>query len=498
MRKLNQQTFFLTIFLFSVSTMAQENVTTKADDTAQVSEAQADTGDAEVDMPPAPFAEETVSHVGIQDTSYRFNETGPIISLKRAHQLTQKNNPSYHNVNEQIYQSETLIQSAWGMLLPNLSANAKLIRNKNEAVIPFQNVQVDPATNGFAGVQTIPITMQEKWQSSLGFTANMTLFNARSIPLIKYAYDSVEQTKLKAQISRNDLLFAATSAYYQIANFKELISVYSDNVNVAKESLRMATARKMVGQGTKIDVMRAQIQVKESERKLDDALDAYRTAKRSLALFLGIKGDFQIVMPRQIDMAQKSEKELTQDALKKRIELKSADMDVTMVKRLHNETKFKWVPVVDVTWQLDIASVGGMSGENANWMLIFGANWSILEGGVRVAELNKRKSQIRMAQNQIKQLELDIKTDISQKVQDKISKKRNWEVSAELVALAEENHNMISRQYQVGMANSLELTDAANELANQKIMLAVAKLQYELAVLTLGKTAGEYNALAVK
>ena len=66
------------------------------------------------------------------------------------------------------------------------------------------------------------------------------------------------------------------------------------------------------------------------------------------------------------------------------------------------------------------------------------------------------------------------------------------------MALAEENHKMISKQYEVGMANSLELTDAANELANKKVMQVVAKLEYELSLLTLGKTVGEYSSLALK
>ncbi|MBN2343447.1 MAG: TolC family protein [Deltaproteobacteria bacterium] len=483
----------LAMLLYSVQLFAQ-TTDTDSQNTTGVSE--------ESDMPPAPFAEDAVRRIPESSaTSYQLIEQGPLISLERAHQLAKKNNPNFHNVEEQVYQSETLIRSAWAMLLPNLSANGKIIRNKNDITMDFaayETLQVDPTSGTFQSIQTFPMTIQEKWQYALGFTANITLFNARSIPLIQNAYDSVEQSRLQAQIARNDMLFAVTSLYYQTANLKELVYVYAENVAMAEESLRMAEARMMVGQGTRIDVMRAKIQVKDSQRTLSDSVDAYKTAKRSMALMLGIKGDFQLILPHSIDSKGQSETELTRTAMENRIELRSAEMDVVMAERSRTETKTKWIPTFDATWQLDVSSDAGFTGDNTNWMLIFAANWSILEGGARFAELDKRKSQIRMAQNKIESLKLEIEIDVAQKYQEKVSKERNLEVSGELVELAQENYDMVSRQYEVGMANSLELTDASSELANKKVMLALAKLEYELALLTLGNTIGEYNSLALK
>ncbi len=494
--------------LFSGLAMSQTPETPSAETDDARDAASADTASENretdtADMPPVPFSEDKGAALPrMTADSYQFNESGPLISLERAQQLARKNNPSFRNLDEQIYQSEVLIKSAWAMLLPTVSATAQLIRNRKEAsmALPdFQDPNFGPALLGTAPIPMgDKIVMQKKWQSSIGLTTNVTLFNARSIPLIQNAYDMVDQQRLKAQIARNDLLFAVTSAYYQIANLRELVNVYADNITVAKESLRMAEARKLVGQGTQIDVMRAQIQLKEMEQTLADAGDAYNTAKRSLALFIGVKGDFQLVMPRQIQNVEQTEASLTDSALSNRVELRSAEMDVVLARRMIEETRNKWIPKFDATFKVDLSNVEGFSGEKVNWMLIFGMNWSIFEGGARLAERDERASKIRMAQNQIDQLKLDIKTDVANKVQDKISKQRKLEVSGELVALAEENHKMISKQYEVGMANSLELTDAANELANKKVMQVVAKLEYELALLTLGKTVGEYSSLALK
>lgn len=420
------------------------------------------------------------------------NETGPLVTLNDAHKLAIKNNPTYKNVNEQIIQSQTMIQSAWSMLLPNLSADANVIRNKNEVNIAFP--QFDPTNGAIIGMSDI--TIQEKWQKHLGFTANITLFNARSIPLIKLAYNMVDQTELEALIARNNLLFAVTSAYYQTANLKTMVGVYMENLSIANEFLRMAKGRKAAGQSTKIDVMRADIRKLEAQQQLDDTIDAFTTAKNSLGFILGIKGQYKISDPEDMTQLDQGVDELTKLALKNRAEIKSSELNIEIAEHSKKETLSKWIPKFDATWKLDMNSAGGFSGDKTNWMLIFGANWSILEGGGRIAELKQRKSKIRVAANQLEQTVLDIKKDVDKHYRDIISKKRNVEVTEQMVALAEENHKMISAQYNVGMATSLDLMDAATELARKKILLAIARLYCHLAILTLQNTIGEYNSLS--
>ncbi len=419
-------------------------------------------------------------------------ESGHLVTLEDAYNLAIRNNPSYKNINEQIIQSQTLIQSAWSMLLPNLSADGSIIRNKNEINISFP--QFDPATGAIIGMDSI--TMQEKWQKHFGVTANITLFNARSIPLIKMAYNIVDQTDLKTLIAKNNLLFAVTSAYYQIADLKKLIGVFQENITIANEFLRMAKGRMAAGQSTKIDVMRANIKKLDAQKQLDDAIDSYETAKNSLAFLLGINGEYRLEDPKDILTDRQSIDELTKIAIKNRAEIKDAKLSVEIAEHSRRETLTKWIPKFDATWKVNMNSAAGFSGDKVNWMLIFGAKWSILEGGGRLAELKKRKSKIRVASNNLDQTILDIKKDVDKNYRKTISKKRNVDVSEQTVELANENHKMISAQYQVGMASSLDLMDAATELARKKIALVLARLQYDLSLLVLKNTIGEYNALA--
>ena len=85
----------------------------------------------------------------------------------------------------------------------------------------------------------------------------------------------------------------------------------------------------------------------------------------------------------------------------------------------------------------------------------------------------------------------------SQSYQEVVQRHRNVDLAEKQVALAEENHTLISRQYQVGIVSSLDVLDASTELATKRITQVLERLQYDIAVLKLRKAAGEYSALAL-
>ncbi len=410
------------------------------------------------------------------------------ITLKQSQEMAARNNPNLKNVGEMVYQADKVINSAWSMLLPNLSAKGNIIRNQQEIALDFP----DPTNPGTMSEMVI----QEKWGKSFGFTANMTLFNARSIPLIKYAYDDADRVRLEAKRLRNDLLFAVTTAYYQVNSMQEMIAVWQENLNIAEEFHRLSQARVQAGQSTSIDVLRAEIQVMDARKGLANAEDARRMAKTGLSYLIGLEGEYEVVGPEQVTSVDGDLEGLKERALADRVDIKEAAMREKMAERLKTETWMKWIPAFDVTYDWSWNSAAGFAGDNDSWMLIFGARWTLLEGGGRIAELKTRESQIRMSKNSLDQLTLDIKQNVEQSYLDVNKRRRNVDFADKQVALAEENHKLIARQFEVGIATSLDLLTAATELATKRITRVIDRLQYDIAVLTLKKTMGEYHSLS--
>jgi outer membrane protein TolC len=421
-----------------------------------------------------------------------------VVTLAEAQEMAAANNYDMRNIDESIVQADTMIGTAWSMLLPSLDASASITRNQREVTMQFPDfstMTIDPAT-GAVAMEMTDMVLQEKWGKTYGFSAYLTLLNPRAFPLLKNAYDYTELARVNAKAQKNDLLFAVTSAYYQVHTAKEIVGVYRENRALAAEFLRLSEARVKAGQGTGIDVLRARLQLMDAGKALEDANDGVASAKIALARLVGAEGEIDVAGPEQVAPLALEVRELADRAVSSRAEIAAADIGTRMAERSRVETWMKWLPAFDVTYAWSWSSASGFSGENDTWMLIFGARWNLFDGGGRIAESKSRASQLRVAENTRANAEAQIRAQVEQLAIEVRKQRRNVEIAERQVEVAEESHRQVVRQYQSGLATSLELHDAEIELARIKITRVIGRLGYDLAILALEKSVGEYSSLA--
>jgi len=297
-------------------------------------------------------------------------------------------------------------------------------------------------------------------------------------------------------VRKNELLFAVTSAYYQVHTAKEVVGVYRENRALAAEFLRLSEARVKAGQGTGIDVLRARLQLMDAEKVLDDASDGVASARIALARLIGAEGEIDVAGPEQVTPVTLDVRELADRAVSSRAEVAAADIGTRIAERSRVETWMKWLPAFDVTYAWSWSSASGFSGENDTWMLIFGARWNLFDGGGRIAESKSRASELRAAKNTRANAEVQIREQVEQLAIEVRKQRRNVDIAEQQVEVAEESHRQVVRQYEAGLATSLELHDAEIELARIKISRVIGRLGYDLAILALEKSVGEYSSLA--
>ena len=103
-----------------------------------------------------------------------------------------------------------------------------------------------------------------------------------------------------------------------------------------------------------------------------------------------------------------------------------------------------------------------------------------------------------MAKNQADQLSLDIREEVEKGKLAMVQQERNVEIARKQLELAEETHNLVKRQYELGMASSLDVLDAATRLSNARNGLILEQLRCDLNALQLNKSVGIYNTLATE
>ena len=414
---------------------------------------------------------------------------GQVITLEEAHKRAVDSHPQFKNIDEAIYQADMGIYKAWTMLAPILTAKTDITLNQRK--VSMQLPSFGP------GIPPRELVIQDKWAKSAGFTANLTLFNPETIPLIKMAYDSYEKERFTAQIRRNELLFAVTSAYYQAYSMKEMIRVAEENVAMANEFLRQANILRDAGQGTRIDVNRATIQLMAAEKELENAKGSEKQALLALKQLIDEDGPIVLQGPEDVPPITESIHKLKTKALDKRVELQEAEIATRLARHSKDHTLTKFLPKFDLTYNWSWSSAAGFTGANVNWMLIFGAKWDIFLGGGRIVDYKINQSQMRMATNNITQLTMDIEKEVEKRHLDMTQREIQLSILDKQVDLAKENHDLVTKQFRAGLVTSLDVSNAATELASKKILRVYERLLFDLDVLTLKKTIGEYSSLSI-
>jgi outer membrane protein TolC len=399
------------------------------------------------------------------------------ITLEQAHQLALRNHPTLKNIRETVVQAELLRWRAWALLLPNLSVKGTVTRADKEIAVPLPGVPE-------------AIVIQQLWGKHMDFTANIALFNAQSLPLLLNAYDNIEASRLQADFKRDELLFGVTMTFYGLKSIKEAYRMAVEDLRTAEESLRLAKARRAVGHAVKVDVLQAEISVKEAHKNMKDAEDGIHLSTVSLGCLIGISGKFKIADPITPTVFSDQTDLVMEKAMKERRDLKALEIQRSIAERSKTHTWTKFIPTVDMSYIYSMDGAGGFSGEKESWRIIFGVKWNMLDGGQKIAELSERSSKIRQAGFAIDALLLNIREKVDTAVVDLKKARRNLELSEQQLALAEETQRLVSKQYEGGLVNGLRLIEATNTLSKARRARVVEELKYNLAILTLNKTAG--------
>jgi outer membrane protein len=124
---------------------------------------------------------------------------------------------------------------------------------------------------------------------------------------------------------------------------------------------------------------------------------------------------------------------------------------------------------------------------------IFGTlrlNFPFFEGGLRVAETREAEARKRQAGLQYEELKKTVDVDVENAYLDYITQQSILESLRDQLSFASDNYNLVSKQFQHGLANSVDLIDANTLLVTAERELARAEFDYQLAVLKVKWSTG--------
>ncbi len=404
-----------------------------------------------------------------------------VLPLEEVREMAREQNLDVQLTQQQVAVAESQIRNAYSRVLPQVSASGNYIINQDEVGGEFPSP--------VPGEEPLSFVTQPKntWSWEVGVTLPLS---ARAYPGIKIAYGRHEQAEARLEAAREQVDFSAVQLYYNLLLGRQFVAISRRQLASAKTLLRAAERRIEAGQATEFDRDRARGRVVEAEKDLEQARLSYVKARQSLANLLQIDADFEVTEPAE-PAEPASLAQLKSTAQRERYSVEVERINQQLADLAVDEIYYRYLPTLSTTFKYSDSKDTALSEQDPQWQLIFGANWTLWDGGQREALLDERRAQLIAAELQQRQTLDNIDTELEQAWADYQSAQSQLRSSRLQVELAQKTLRRAQLGYENDVTTQLDLIDAQDRLTMAEINFAQDRLQVELSVRRLQYLAGQ-------
>jgi outer membrane protein TolC len=436
-------------------------------------------------------------------------QAGKVLTLREAIESARTKNLDIQQLDARVQMARQLTWKAWSSYLPQVNAGVQTVRNEYEVSFDIPSgyyvrdtgtPQGPPAGGAVPGSPTNFIVYPSAISSSVvtplvQTNGQVKLSQALVAPqawfLIANAYKAEKVIDYNIMQARRDILFAIAQLYYGVANLKELIVVQERQVVLTKERERDARVRFEAGTGTKVGLLRAEIDRAQAEEDLKRAQIDFQRAKLSLATALDRPDDFDIVLPTAPRQPKGSN--LEQQALELRPDVKAAAENLDLAHGQRTQLYMQYLPAIGGFGAYNYTSTSTFTPNNFSWQVGIGLTWTILDGGLREASIREATARIAEADANKRQVDQKAVERVKQSQLDLEAAVANRAKAKERTGLAQENARLVDVAYKAGAATYLESTDSVQTLRQAEVGLVFESLNVDLATLKLLNAVGAFE-----
>lgn len=447
----------------------------------------------------------------IQDTTLERE----VLTLQRAREVMSERNFELEINRQAIEQAALLEDQALALVLPSLDIAGSLIIREEETVIEFGNTYAPllpylesvyamdtsleqyfqdnpgiPDARMLAQLPSEPMTVTNQIDWQVTATLTQTIYNARAFPLLDQAEIMLSQAETVYEAVEFELIGALYRLYFNAVRYARLIEAAERNIDLAALTLERAQVAYEEDVGNRFEVTRAEVALQQADREWENAKLAYELAVESLAVLLNIPGDFDTIEPPALDQPAHQD-DLFEQALNSRPDLENLRLMMMFHEERIDEVRSEWWPILQLQGQSVIREESAFSGDMVAWQLIFIANWSIWDGGIRIAERQVREFDLIQSQLRLEQAAAQVESTIDQAFLRVQGQQRLVSSARAEVELAQENMELTQDAFDLGAATSLDVQMAQQQLHLSEVTLASSEIELQYLIYELYRLSGD-------
>ena len=387
---------------------------------------------------------------------------------------------------EDVYISESGKDKALSALLPKFSAFWDYTRYTEQ--------------KSFTQAVT-PFVIQPQYSVTWGVRLDQSVsLSGREITAFKISKKNIEKSKYDLSAVREEYLFEVSSSYYDVLRAKSTVEIARTSVERLAKHRDAAAKRLKAGEVTKTALLRAQAELSGAQSESVKAENSLKLAGAILARLAGLSEDYKLkevaestdlgILPP--DNGRSTVANLKEMAMSERAELKAIGLQKEIADDQVKYARGTYWPTLSIEGVYSRLKVEPSSPFFIDETIYgaFNLNFPFFEGGLRKAEVRESEARQRQALLALEDLKKDITIQVENAYLDFMTQKGVLKSLEDQLTFAEDNYNAVSRQFEFGFADSIEVMDANTLLVTAEKQLANAKYDYRLSILRVERASG--------
>ncbi|MDP3149324.1 MAG: TolC family protein [Ignavibacteria bacterium] len=404
------------------------------------------------------------------------------LSLSEVVKIALQKNTNVQKAEQGIQVYKSGVKSAYGDLLPSLSASGGW--NWSRTVEEGGDYNIGGVTI------TAPKKISQNRNYSAGASANLTLFDGLSnFANISKSENNLEAAKYSLERTRQNIAYLAMSGFYDVINAKKLMEVKELDLKWNQKNYEIILERNKLGNVTLADVYAQQVKVGNAELELIRAKNSYETTRSEYLYYLGLDvlEDYSFDDPTingneltlEMIALDPNLKSLIEKALTNRSDFKSAKLnyesaldDITIAKAGHLPSLSNYYSYGTNANQVKqmFKSYNTSVGLSLNIPIFSGFS---VENRVEQALVQAKNSEL-----DVNDLERQIKKEMQKTYLDLQASEKRVDVSRNNVTAASENRKIEQEKYSLGATMLLNVLIANSDYTNALTNYVNAQFEY--------------------
>jgi outer membrane protein len=396
-------------------------------------------------------------------------------TLNEIYQKAFKSSEKIEMARENVYVAQMGKNKAWSLLIPRLTAYGTY--------------------NWFTEdkYSVIGILLQPKESDTWGVRADQAFsLSARELDALKFAYQSVTKSEYDLDTARADFVLAVAVSFYDVLKAQKALEIANANLERLTQYHRFVETRVKVGELTKTALLRAQGELSGAKADSLRAANAVQLTRAAFIRMTGVEQDFKLKEDKISSIETCEINGLLQSVQDFRTDLKSYDVQIKMAEQQVKYARGAFWPNVGLfaiynkgdqyplgTTFNDESVLGGVS-----------LTFPFFEGGLRMAEYKEARAKERQARLAYEDLRKSVDIEMRASCLDLETLKGSLKFFEDQRVFAKDNYNAVMKQFENGLATSLDVMDANTLLQTSDKNLADALYNYQLAYLKVKRSSG--------